>query len=428
MSNDLIAMDNSIVTSAYNLTLNEQRLIYCALKQMPKYDPENPNHEPLDPRTPFYITRDDFIELGADPTSVAKEIRQATRELMKKTLYVQTPAGIKQFHWLSEVLRYDRNAEKKLREKYPNPSDYDQYVNALRVYNLLDALPTHKPDDNIVARVIFSHEILPLLSDLKASFTQFLLSDVAEFSSIYSFRIYQFIMRYKDLGVAKINLDDLRYMLLLMDKYPATKDLRVNVLEIATKEINEKSPYKISYKMLKKGRKFVAVEFTFKPKVKKAKEKPKALENKDPNTIDIFDNMTDKEREIVANKNAYADSIGATELHRRNLIKQALQQHRQAEQQAKDKAEQEQAERQAQKDKDKANLELAKQQYERILASSELINAYIANNINPNYLRGLQAERYKQGNFRGVFQMEEYKFEQLHDWQRLNLQFLDNGE
>lgn len=97
------------------------------------------------------------------------------------------------------------------------------------------------------------------------------------------------------------------------------------------------------------------------------------------------------EREIVANKNTYADSIGATELHRQNLIKQALQQHRQAEQQA----------------KDKANLELARQQYERILASSELINAYIANNsITAKRLSGLQAERYKQGDFRGVFQME----------------------
>lgn len=429
MSNDLIAMDNSIVTSAYNLTLNEQRLIYCALKQMPKYDPNNPNQEPLDPRTPFYITRDDFIELGVNPDNVAQEIRQATRELMKKTLYVQTPVGIKQFHWLSEVLRYDRNAEKKLREKYPNPSDYNQYINALRMYNLIDALPTHKPDDNIVARVIFSQEILPLLSDLKASFTQFLLSDVAEFGSIYSFRIYQFIMKYKDFGKAKINLDDLRYMLLLMDKYPATKDLRVNVLEVATKEINEKSPYKISYEMLKKGRKFVAVEFTFKPKVKKAKEKPKTQEDKDPNTIDIFDNLTDKEREIVANKNAYADQIGATELHRQNLIKQALEQHRQAEQQAKDRADKERAKRQAQEQQDKEWLALAQRQFEQILASDELIDAYLVNNrISESSCFGLQKVYYQQGNFKGVFEMDKYKFEQLHDWQRLNLSFLDNIE
>jgi plasmid replication initiation protein len=419
-------MDNSIVTSAYNLTLNEQRLIYCALKQMPKYDPENPNHEPLDPRTPFYITRDDFIELGVDPSNVAQEIRQATRELMKKTLYVQTPVGIKQFHWLSEVLRFDRNAEQKLREKYPNPSDYDQYMNALRMYNLLDALPTHKPDDNIVARVIFSHEILPLLSDLKASFTQFLLSDVAEFGSIYSFRIYQFIMRYKDLGVAKINLDDLRYMLLLMDKYPLTADLKRWVLDVATKEINEKSPYKISYEMLKKGRKFVAVEFTFKPKVKKAKEKPKTLENKDPNTIDIFDNLTDKEREIVANKNAYADSIGATELHRQNLIKQALEQHRQAEQQAKDRADKERAENHAQEQQDKERLELAQRQFEQILNDDRLINAYIANNgINEKNLNGLQKLRFEQGDFKGVFEMEKYKFSELHYIQYLNLNFLN---
>lgn len=425
MSNDLIAMDNSIVTSAYNLTLNEQRLIYCALKQMPKHDPNNPNQEPLDPRTPFYITRDDFIELGVNPDNVAQEIRQATRELMKKTLYVQTPVGIKQFHWLSEVLRYDRNAEKKLREKYPNPSDYNQYINALRMYNLIDALPTHKPDDNIVARVIFSQEILPLLSDLKASFTQFLLSDVAEFGSIYSFRIYQFIMKYKDFGKAKIDLEDLRYMLLLMDKYPATKDLRVNVLEVATKEINEKSPYKISYEMLKRGRKFVAVEFTFKPKVKKTKEKPKAQEDKDPNTIDIFDNLTDKEREIVANKNAYADQIGATELHRQNLIKQALEQHRQAEQQAKDRADKERAERKAQEKQDKEWLALAQRQFEQILASDELINAYLTHNrISEKSCTGLQKVYYQQGNFRGVFDMEKYKFEQLHYLKQLNLSFL----
>lgn len=70
-------MDNSIVTSAYNLTLNEQRLIYCALKQIPK-------GEPIDPETTFYVSRDDFLGLGADTSNVAQEIRQATRDLMKK--------------------------------------------------------------------------------------------------------------------------------------------------------------------------------------------------------------------------------------------------------------------------------------------------------------------------------------------------------
>lgn len=423
MSNDLIAMDNSIVTSAYNLTLNEQRLIYCALKQMPKYDPNNPNQEPLDPRTPFYITRDDFIELGVNPDNVAQEIRQATKELMKKTLFVQTPAGVKQFHWLSEVLRYDRNAEQKLKEKYPNPDDYNYYINALRAYNLLDALPTHKPDDDIVARVIFSPQIMPLLSDLRASFTQFLLSDVAEFTSIYSFRIYQFIMKYKDFGKAKINLDDLRYMLLLMDKYPLTADLKRWVLEVATKEINEKSPYKISYEMLKKGRKFVAVEFTFKLKEKAKKTKEKT--ERDPNTKDLFDNLTDKEREIIAQKNAYADQIGATAEHRENLIRQGLITHRQAEQDEQERQQREKAERQARKQQDKERLELAQRQFEQILASDELINAYITHNrISEKSCFGLQKVYYQQGDFKGVFEMEKHKFQELHYLKYINLEFL----
>ena len=427
MSNDLITMDNSIVTSAYNLSVNEQRLIYCALKQMPKYDPKNPIREPLDPKTPFYITRDDFIELGANPDNVAKEIRQATRELMKKSLFVNTPEGVKEFHWLSEVLRYDRNAEQKLREKYPNPSDYKKYINALKMYNLIDALPTHKADDNIVARVVFHEKVIPLLSDLKASFTQFLLSDVAEFGSIYSYRIYQLFMQYlnKETGKGWTQIDfyDLRFMLMLLDKYSATKDLRVNVIDVAIKEINEKSPLKAKYELIKKGRKFVAVKFTFelKEKVKKTKENTE----RDPKTPDIFDNLTDKEREIIAQKNAYADQIGATELHRQNLIKKALEQHRQAERSEQERKQREKAERLAQEQQDKERLELAKRQFEQILANNGLINAYIANNIVAKYLSGLQKIRFEQGDFRGVFEMERYKFEQLHEWQRLNLKFLD---
>ena len=426
MSNDLIAMDNSIVTSAYNLSVNEQRLIYCALKQMPKYDPKNPNRQPLDPKTPFYITRDDFIELGANPDNVAKEIRQATRELMKKSLFVQTTEGIREFHWLSEVLRYDRNAEQKLREKYPNPSDYKKYINALKMYNLIDALPTHQVDDNIIAKVVFHEKIIPLLSDLRASFTQFLLSDVAEFNSIYSYRIYQLFMQYLNKvtgkGWVQIDFYDLRFMLMLLDKYPLTADFKKRVIDPAIKEVNEKSPLKAKYELLKKGRKYTAVKFTFEIKEKNKKQK-------DFKT-DVFDDLTDQEHDIIAQKQEYARQKGITDpLHVQNLIKQALKQHQdaiQAEQEAKQRKK---AERQAQKEHEKQQLELARKQYEQILASDTLINAYIANNINPQKMRAsLQKMRYEQGDFRSVVEMEQRKFEHVHEWQRLNLKFLDGVE
>ena len=414
MSNEIVVVDNSLVTSAYHLTLNEQRLILCALKKIEPMVEMGENQV-------FYISRDDFIELGVNPDIVSQEIRQATRDLMKKSVTVKTPLGTLEMPWLSEVLRFDKNAEQKLRELYPNPDDYDDYIRALRLHNLIDSF-THRADENIVARVVFHQKILPLLSNLKKNFTQFSIQDVAEFKSTYAHRIYQLMMQYKSTGYVKITIDDLKFMLMLGLKYALFADFKKRVLDVAIDEINGKSPYNVQYELIKKGRKFVAIELKFAPKVK---EKPLSEPTRDQKTIDIFDNLTDQEHDIIAQKNAYADSIGATAEHRQNLIKQALKQHQdaiQAEQEAKQRKK---AERQAQKAREKQQLELARQQYEKILASDTLINAYIANNINPQKMRAsLQKMRYEQGNFREVFRMEKYKFEQLHHLRYLNLKFL----
>ena len=414
MSNEIVVVDNSLVTSAYHLTLNEQRLILCALKKIEPMVEMGENQV-------FYISRDDFIELGVNPDIVSQEIRQATRDLMKKSVTVKTPLGTLEMPWLSEVLRFDKNAEQKLRELYPNPDDYDDYIRALRLHNLIDSF-THRADENIVARVVFHQKILPLLSNLKKNFTQFSIQDVAEFKSTYAHRIYQLMMQYKSTGYVKITIDDLKFMLMLGLKYALFADFKKRVLDVAIDEINGKSPYNVQYELIKKGRKFVAIELKFAPKVK---EKPLSEPTRDQKTIDIFDNLTDQEHDIIAQKNVYADSIGATAEHRQNLIKQALQQHQdaiQAEQEAKQRKK---AERQAQKEHEKQQLELARKQYEQILASDTLINAYIANNINPQKMRAsLQKMRYEQGNFREVFRMEKYKFEQLHHLRYLNLKFL----
>ncbi|RKW44011.1 MAG: RepB family plasmid replication initiator protein [Moraxella sp.] len=414
MSNEIVVVDNSLVTSAYHLTLNEQRLILCALKKIEPMVEMGENQV-------FYISRDDFIELGVNPDIVSQEIRQATRDLMKKSVTVKTPLGTLEMPWLSEVLRFDKNAEQKLRELYPNPDDYDDYIRALRLHNLIDSF-THRADENIVARVVFHQKILPLLSNLKKNFTQFSIQDVAEFKSTYAHRIYQLMMQYKSTGYVKITIDDLKFMLMLGLKYALFADFKKRVLDVAIDEINGKSPYNVQYELIKKGRKFVAIELKFAPKVK---EKPLSEPTRDQKTIDIFDNLTDQEQDIIAQKNAYADSIGATAEHRQNLIKQALKQHQdaiQAEQEAKQRKK---AERQAQKEHEKQQLELARKQYEQILASDTLINAYIANNINPQKMRAsLQKMRYEQGNFREVFRMEKYKFEQLHHLRYLNLKFL----
>lgn len=181
MSNDLIVMDNSIVKASYNLSVSEQRLLLSALAQIPK-------NAPIDPKQAYYITREDFVRLGANADQATRDIRNATKDLMKKTLLIDTNAGVLEFHWLSEVLRFDKNADARLKLKYPNPEDYKNYINGLRKYNLLESLPVGRHSDDIVARVVFDSRILPLLSELKDNFTQFVIDDVAGFGSVYSFR------------------------------------------------------------------------------------------------------------------------------------------------------------------------------------------------------------------------------------------------
>ena len=284
MSNDLIVMDNSIVKASYNLSVSEQRLLLSALAQIPK-------NKQIDPKQAYYITRDDFVRLGANADQATRDIRNATKDLMKKTLLIDTNAGILEFHWLSEVLRFDKNADARLKLKYPNQEDYKKYINGLRKYNLLESLPIGRHSDDIVARVVFDSRILPLLSELKDNFTQFLLNDVSGFGSVYSFRFYQMIMQFKSTGYCKVSLDDLRYSLALFEKYEATKDLRKWVIDTAVNEINEKTPYKVSYELLKTGRKFTHLELKFRQKL----PSKKIATSRDHQTVDMFYSLSDSQ-------------------------------------------------------------------------------------------------------------------------------------
>ena len=266
--------------------------------------------------------------------------------------------------------------------------------------------------------LIFGSQVIPQIIDLKKLFTSYEIEQTRNLNR-YGLRLYELLIRWRATGKAKISLNDLRNALgVLDDEYQTMSNFKNRVLDVAVSEINENTDITTSYEQHKQGRKIIGFTFTI-------KQKSTAQQTKQTANINL-DNLTDQERDIIAQKNAYADSIGATAEHRQNLIKQALKQHQdaiQAEQEAKQRKK---AERQAQKAREKQQLELARKQYEQILASDTLINAYIANNINPQKMRAsLQKMRYEQGDFRGVFELEKNKFEKLSYLKSLNLKFLD---
>ena len=285
-------------------------------------------------------------------------------------------------------------------------------------------------DDIASIDITFAPAVVPLLCELERNFTSYALEQVAELSSKYAVRLYEIIIAWRAASkMPIIAVDELRGRLGVADnEYIRMSDFKKRVLDYAIAEINEHTDIIASYEQHKQGRKVTGFTFAFERKVSQSSAQITAQQTKQTTNINL-NNLTDQERDIIAQKNAYANSIGATAEHRQNLIKQALKQHQDAIQAEQEAKERKKAERQAQKAREREQLELAQQQYEQILASDTLINAYIANNINPQKMRAsLQKMRYEQGDFRSVVEMEQRKFEHVHEWQRLNLKFLDGVE
>lgn len=385
MSKNFIIKDNALINASYHLDLIEQRLILLAIAQSRRVGEE------LIATTKLKISVSDYIDTySLQGRSVYENIKKACKTLFERqfTYTEQQEKGVRvaTSRWVSEI-----------------------------AYN----------DKTTAIDITFAPSVVPLITMLERHFTSYNLEQVAGLNSKYAIRLYEIVIAWKSNGKTnQIGLEQLRDRLgVFDDEYQRMELFKRKVLDKSVAEINEKTEINLSYEQHKQGRKIVGFTFTV-----KQKSKPKKIKDnteRHPKTPDIFDNLTDKEREIIAQKNAYADQIGATEQHRQNLIKKSLEQHRQAEQSEQERKQREKAERLAQEQQDKERLELAKRQFEQILASDGLINAYIANNIVAKYLSGLQKMRYEQGDFRGVFEMERYKFEQLHEWQRLNLKFLD---
>ena len=299
-NNGLVVMDNKLIRASYKLTVNEIRLILVAISQMPKDD------EPVDPKKAYYITKNDFVRLGVEPKNVARDIRSACKDLLSRVITIKTPIGDLDTHWVHNVLHFKSEVFERLKKEYPDAESDEEFISSLRLHNLMDSLPMiANSDDNLIARVVLHEDIIPYISQLREQFTQLMLDDVVDFGSFYSYRVYLMMMQFRSTGICTIKINDLREALDLKDKYEATKDLKVRVIDTAVDEINEKSPFNVTYEMTKTGRKFTHLVLKFKPKKKNAITAKDVF--RDPDTVDMFtvDGLNDKQLGRIARNPAF---------------------------------------------------------------------------------------------------------------------------
>lgn len=342
MSKNLIVKDNALINASYNLDLIEQRLILLAIAQSRRTGQE------LTATTKLKISVSDYIDTySIQGRSVYENIKKACKTLFERqfTYTEQQAKGVRvaTSRWVSEI-----------------------------AYN----------DVTTAIDMTFAPSVVPLITMLERHFTSYDLEQVAGLNSKYAIRLYEIVIAWKSNGKTnQIGVEQLRERLGISDdEYVLMADFKKRVLDNSIVEINEKTNITLTYEQHKNGRKIIGFTFTIKQKPNTKPKKTKKTTNKNPNTQNIFADLTDQEREIVANKTAYADQQGITDpLHRQNLINQALQQHRQAEQAQKEQKEREKAERQAKKAKKQAEQQAkAKQKEQERLESEQRRNAMIA--------------------------------------------------
>lgn len=88
------------------------------------------------------------------------------------------------------------------------------------------------------------------------------LSIIKMLKSKYSVILYELLEDYKNVNVPKMTIEDYRELMGIEEnQYKMTADLKKWVIEVAKKEINEKTHFTVDYKLIKTGRKITDIQW-----------------------------------------------------------------------------------------------------------------------------------------------------------------------
>jgi plasmid replication initiation protein len=122
-----------------------------------------------------------------------------------------------------------------------------------------------------IIKILVSPDLLPFIIQLK-QYTAFRLEHILSLSSSHAIKMYQLLVQYRKIGQRIINIIDLRAILGIHKKksYEEYKNLKKRVLEIAKREINQKTNLNINFFEIKKERKVEAIKFKIENKLKES--------------------------------------------------------------------------------------------------------------------------------------------------------------
>lgn len=163
-------------------------------------------------------------------------------------------------------------------------------------------------DDLGCVELVFASDVIPLITRLEKRFTEYDIEQISGLQSRYAIRLYELLCQWRSVGKTPIiSLAELRIKLgLSKDEYNRADNFKRRVLDLAVKQINERTDIRADYEQHKEGRTIIGFTFRFKYKTNDKKD----VRNEcDPHTIDMLNGLTDNETKDIPlwKKNGLSD-------------------------------------------------------------------------------------------------------------------------
>jgi plasmid replication initiation protein len=147
-------------------------------------------------------------------------------------------------------------------------------------------------DDEGAIEVIFTPAVVEEIKRINGSdtpFTEYLLQQISDLSSVYATRLYELLIQWKHLWKTPVfELSRFREQLGLgINEYQLMSNFKKGILDLALTQINERTDITVSYEQHKRGRVITGFSFKF-------KQKPKAVEPEATPKQDIYALLTDE--------------------------------------------------------------------------------------------------------------------------------------
>lgn len=234
---ELIVKDNALMNASYNLALVEQRLILLAILEARETGKGINANDPLTVHASSYIN-----QFNVERHTAYQALKDACKDLFARQFSYQ---------------------EKRERGRINITSRWVSQIGYM--------------DDTATVEIIFAPAVVPLITRLEEQFTQYDIEQISELSSAYAVRLYELLICWRSTGKTPIiDLTEFRKRLGVLDtEYTRTDNLKMRVIELGLKQINEHTDITASYEQHKKGRTITGFSFKFKQKKKTEPETPK---------------------------------------------------------------------------------------------------------------------------------------------------------